>query len=120
MVSGTSTSRTIGSVGALNDWSVVTTSLLCLGLRPMRACQPWPPRESSPRVLSPRRLADSSFQAVSDFLAVLGLAGLSPGFVAGLCNVPSVVSFLAAGPSPGCGAAATTGFSDLATAAGTA
>ncbi len=80
MVSGTSTSRTIGSAGIWAGWTSSAWRWRPRG--PPR--QPAAPPAASPRVLMPRRLAASSFQAVeAGFLAFL-----SSGLTAGLCSVP--------------------------------
>ena len=103
IVSGTSTSRTIGSVGA---WKLVSVSSSCFSL-PRRLRQPSRPPLASPRVLMPRRLARSSAHepaGLSAFLTVFfsALASFSPGFSTGRCSVPSLGggSFLSTTRSP--------------------
>ena len=98
MVSGTSTSTTLGSAGAAN--SVAPSSSRWRDPRgPAR--QPPRPLPESPRVLIWRRLAASSTHAVAGRTAFFSgfLPALSAGFAVGRCSVPSG----AAGFSPSAG-----------------
>ena len=105
MVSGTSTSRTIGSVGATK----VVSSLPDLDL-PLRPRQP-ASGAAPPRVLSPPlRFAASSFQLPAAFLSG-PLAPLAAPGLSGLCSVLAVGATGAAGAA---GAAAFWAASSLA------
>ena len=89
MVSGTITSCTIASVGALNACSA--SSSRCLFL-PFGARQPVV-IATAPRVFKPRLRLSFSFQSLLlppplPFLASL-FSGFAPSLAAGLCSVPS-------------------------------
>src|SRR5882762_8276954 len=87
MVSGTMTSRTTGSAGALNcctPSATGATAVLCL---PLGLCQPEAPC-TSPRVLIVRRLTPSSFQTLISF-AFFAPFFSAPGATFGLCSVVS-------------------------------
>src|SRR5450759_910240 len=91
MVSGTATSCTIGSVGNENACSGSTACLLCLSWRGARTGVVQTPG-LSPGLAGVRFLCPFSSHGLalaSGFGFLLGLAILSPGLGAGLCNVPS-------------------------------
>src|SRR6266513_255400 len=88
MVSGTMSSRTTGSAGALNCCTFSAagaTAVLCLA--PLGVCQPEAPC-TSPRVLIVRRLTPSSFQTLISF-AFFAPFFSAPGATFGLCSVVS-------------------------------
>ncbi len=98
MVSGTSTSSTLGSDGAAN---AVPPSSSRWRPPPPRERQPSRPPLASPRVLMARRRATSSTQAEAGFAARLGpflsdFASFSPGLSTGRCKVPSGLAAAAA------------------------
>src|SRR6266436_4432647 len=97
IVSGTITSRTTGSAGALNCGAAsaaVAAAVLCRA--PLGVCQPEAPW-TSPRVLMVRRFTLSSFQTLTS-LAFLAPFFSAPGATLGLCSVVSAAGVLA---SPG-------------------
>ena len=91
MVSGTNTSCTMASVGALNA-CCASSSPWCLCL-PLGARQPGLPAVMSPRVFNPRFLFSASVHSLLlplPFLASLPNAGFAaPSLATGLCKVPS-------------------------------
>ncbi len=105
IVSGTNTSCTTGSVGAVKACSTSSSLPLRPLFLPLGDLQPLP-TGAAPRVFSPRLRFSSSFQSLLlplPFLLSLLPDDLAPSLAAGLCKVPSLrflaFSFAAASAS---------------------